>query len=736
MSKVSMFRSIRRTLFLILLALVAAAIALAALMAPQVISMISPTLQVGQVASQDYRAPEPISFQSEVLTEQRREAAVRSVAPVFTAPDTNIARKQLEHMRSALAFISSVRADSYATNQQKLADLAALEDVHLDQDTAQNILALSDARWQTVQQETIVVLEQVMRNTIRSDRLDEARNTVPSLVSLTLPEEQAAIVAELASAFVTPNSFFSQELTDAAQQKASESVSPVTRSFMTGETIVPRGKVLTAADVEALQHLGMGQPQQKWQDLASAAALVILLTVFIAFFLQRRSKLLQESRGLLVMVGLFLAFLLVGRLIISGHAVLPYAFPLATFSLTMAALLAPGLSLILSLPLAILTAYGLPNALDLTLYYTLTSLLGVLALGRARRVTTFFWAGIAVALSGTAVVMIYRLPLPSTDWIGLATLTGAAFFNGLASASLTVLLQFIFAQFLGLTTPMQLMELTRPDSPLLQLILREASGTYQHSLQVANLAEQAAEIVGADALLTRVGALYHDVGKALNPGYFIENQVPGMMNPHDLLDPVSSADIIIRHVTQGLEQARKSHLPRRIQDFILEHHGTMITRYQYVKAVNAAGGDESQVDMAQFRYPGPRPQSRETAILMLADGSEARVRAEKPKDADELRRIVKEVIDNRVSIGELDDTDITLSDLNRIVDSFTATLRGIYHPRITYPKLATPDAVTIPVGTALPTRQASEAASQTPDEDSSPKSSPAYEHSHDLPANR
>ncbi|MEJ2598846.1 MAG: HDIG domain-containing protein [Anaerolineales bacterium] len=470
--------------------------------------------------------------------------------------------------------------------------------------------------------------------------------------------------------------------------------------------------------------------------MASAAALVILLTVFIAFFLQRRSKLLQESRGLLVMVGLFLAFLLVGRLIISGHAVLPYAFPLATFSLTMAALLAPGLSLILSLPLAILTAYGLPNALDLTLYYTLTSLLGVLALGRARRVTTFFWAGIAVALSGTAVVMIYRLPLPSTDWIGLATLTGAAFFNGLASASLTVLLQFIFAQFLGLTTPMQLMELTRPDSPLLQLILREASGTYQHSLQVANLAEQAAEIVGADALLTRVGALYHDVGKALNPGYFIENQVPGMMNPHDLLDPVSSADIIIRHVTQGLEQARKSHLPRRIQDFILEHHGTMITRYQYVKAVNAAGGDESQVDMAQFRYPGPRPQSRETAILMLADGSEARVRAEKPKDADELRRIVKEVIDNRVSIGELDDTDITLSDLNRIVDSFTATLRGIYHPRITYPKLTTPDAVTIPVGTALPARQASEAASQTPDEDSSPKSSPAYEHSHDLPANR
>jgi cyclic-di-AMP phosphodiesterase PgpH len=732
MSNVTMLRSVRRTIFFVLLALSAAAVALVALMTPQVISLVTPTLQVGQVATQDYRAPEPVSFPSEVLTQQRRDAAVRAIAPVFTAPDTSIARKQLEHLRSALAFISSVRADSFASSQQKLGDLATLEDVHLDQDTALNILALSDARWQTVQQETIVVLEQVMRNTIRTDQLDSARNSVPSLVSLTLPEQQATIVADLASAFVTPNSFFSQELTDTARQNASESVSPVTRTFMTGETIVPRGKVLTEADVEALQHLGLVQPQQKWQDLASAAALVVLLLVFTAFFLQRRTHLLQETRGLLVMAGSFLVFLLVGRLIISGHAILPYAFPLATFSLTMAALLGPELSLIVSLPLAILTAYGLPNALDLTLFYTLTSLLGVLSLGRARRVTTFFWAGIAVALSGTAIVFVYRLPQPSMDWVGLATLTGAAFFNGLASASLTVLLQFTFAQFLGMTTPLQLMELTRPDNPLLQLILRDAPGTYQHSLQVANLAEQAAELIGADALLTRVGALYHDVGKALNPIYFIENQVPGMMNPHDMLDPVSSASIIIRHVPEGLDLARKNHLPRRIQDFILEHHGTMLTRYQYVQAVNGNGGDESLVDMELFRYPGPRPQSRETAILMLADGAEARVRAEKPQEEAELRRMIKEVIDNRVAIGELDDTDISLSDLSQMLESFTSTLRGIYHPRITYPQLATPDSVTIPVGAALAAHQTADVTSSSAAENSSPP----FEPSHDLHAGR
>jgi putative nucleotidyltransferase with HDIG domain len=236
-----------------------------------------------------------------------------------------------------------------------------------------------------------------------------------------------------------------------------------------------------------------------------------------------------------------------------------------------------------------------------------------------------------------------------------------------------------------MTTALQLMEISRPDHPLLQFILRNAPGTYQHSLQVSNLAEQGAEIIGADTLLTRVGAIYHDSGKALNPYFFIENQLPGNSNPHDSLDQVSSAQTIIRHVSDGLELARKHRLPRRIQDFIAEHHGTMKTRYQFSKAVEAAGGDESLVDESQFIYPGPRPRSRETAILMLADGSEARVRAERPADENQLRKVIKSVVENRLSSGQLDETNLTLRDLDELIDSFTTTLRGIYHPRLEYP---------------------------------------------------
>jgi len=203
---------------------------------------------------------------------------------------------------------------------------------------------------------------------------------------------------------------------------------------------------------------------------------------------------------------------------------------------------------------------------------------------------------------------------------------------------------------------------------------------------VANLAEQAAESIGADALLTRVGALFHDVGKAMNPTFFIENQAQGSINTHDDMEPVESSTAITQHVLDGIKLARKHRLPRRIDDFILEHHGSMLTRYQYSKAVEAAGDDESKVDPERFRYPGPRPRSRETALLMLADGTEARVRAGRPQNEEELVKIVHAAIEHVQSSGQLDNTQLTLSDLNKVTESFVTTLRGSYHPRIEYPK--------------------------------------------------
>ena len=694
----------RRRVYYAILAVLATGLALLALLIPYLQRTLTAPPQVGQVAQQDYRALQSQSFTSQTLTEQRREEAQGAIQPIYSPPDASIARQKLERLRAAQAFITSVRSDAYATPQQKLDDLAALEDMHLSSTTAISLLALSDARWQIIQQEALVALEKVMGTPIHPDELENARELVPSLVSLTLPESQANLAAELASAFVSPNVQFSAEMTESARQEVIQAIQPVIRRFMTGQTVVQKGQVISAADLEALEQLGLIEDRQSWEDLASAAVLTLLITALVVIYLVRERKLARDWRNLTIMAVLFLVFLFGARLIIPAHTIMPYAYPLSAFALTISILFGAEVAIVTTLPLAILSTYGLPNALELTLYYTLSSLFGILALGRARRMSSFFLAGLAVAFSGTLIVWIYHLPLPTTDNIGLVTLTGAAFFSGLSAASLTVLLQYILANFLGMITPMQLIDLSRPDHPLLQRILHEAPGTYQHSLQLANLVEQASERIGADPMLARVGALYHDAGKALNPGFFIENQLPGDPNPHEELDPTTSAAIIIRHVSDGMELGRKHHLPPSILAFVSEHHGTMLTRYQYVRAVQAAGGDESQIDKDLFRYPGPRPQSRESAILMLADGSEARVRAERPKGEEELRRVLKEVISNRVSTGQLDSTHLTLRDLDIIQESFVATLRGMYHPRIEYPpmeKTASSEIATRPVTPAI-----------------------------------
>ena len=681
----------RRRVYLLLLLLASLSLTLVAVIVPQLQNSLSPLPRQGEVATRDYRALQAISFTSEVLTQQRRDAVERTVVPIYTSPDTRIARRQLEQLRLTLAYINTVRADSYANNAQKVADLAALADIHLSQDTAMAILGLADARWQEVQQEAIVVLEHVMSSAIRPESLTEAHNRVPALVSLSLSEGQAAIVAELVAAHVAPNSQFSDSLTQASLLQAQQSVEPVVRSFVPGQTIALQGEVLGADDIEALQQLGLLTAKHNWRDILSAALLSLLLVVFMAFYLRRKQFLYSgELRHLAVLAMLFLFFLVSARLVIPANLVVPYAFPVASFGLVIAVLFSTEVALVASLPLAILVTYGYSNPLELTFFYLISSLFGVLALGRARRLSAFLWAGLAVALSGAIVLWVFRLPLQETDLESLVAPTLAAIFNGLASTSIAILLHSLLAQFLGTVTPIQLLDLTRPDHPLLRQLLRDASGTYQHSLQVANLAEQAAERIGVEPLLIRAGALYHDIGKALNPVFFIENQPPGIINPHETLDPVDSARIIIQHVPDGLELARKFRLPRCIQAFISEHHGTTLTRYQYYNALKAAGGDESLVNPALFRYPGPPPQSRDTALLMLADACEARVRAEHPTDDETLRAVIKSVVSGRVSSGQLDETRLSMQDLNEIVDSFTATLRGVYHPRLNYPAVEPP----------------------------------------------
>ena len=679
---------VSRSFLRMVLLIVAGIIALTELLYPVAIRPSTFPLKVGEVAAQDILAPRSHTYTSQVLTDQARLDAENGIHRIYLPADPGIARHQIEELRVTLDFISMVRSDVFSTTDQKIVDLSHLASLKLDRDTTTQILSLNNTRWQEIQQESLSVLEQVMRNTIRDDQLTEFKGNVPTLISLSFSQDQAGNIASLITPFIVPNSLYSEELTQAARLDARNAVTPVMRSYMSGESIVQRGQVITPVMIEALEAFGLVEPTDSTHKTLAAISLIFLVSFFIALFITQRSlPPLDDFRNLLLVTLTFLVFLYGARSVIPNRVVIPYLFPLPAFGLVIASLFSVEIGLVFSLVLSILAAYGLPNSLDLTLFYLLTSFCGILVLGKGRRIASFFWAGIAIGATGSAVLISYRLLDSYTDWLGITTLVGTSFLNGIASASLTLLLQYLFSQLLGLATVLQLMEISRPDHPLLQFLLRNAPGTYQHSLQVANLAEQAAETIGADALLSRVGALYHDVGKSTNASFFIENQVPGNLNPHDDLDPTKSAATIIQHVSDGLQLTRKYRLPPRIRDFISEHHGALITRYQYARAVEAAGNNPDLVNPEQFRYPGPAPRSRETALLMLADGCEAIARAELPKNEVELRQLIKNVIDYCQKEGQLDNTSITLRDLNQITSSFLSTLKNIYHPRLQYPEL-------------------------------------------------
>ncbi len=681
------FIHLNRKFLQVFLLIATTGIALAALVLPIATRPSFYPIGEGDVSQQDIQAPTALTYLSAVQTEQMRNDAEQRVAPVFLPADPAIARQQIELLRATLNFISNTRADSFASIEQKLSDLSASENIQFSRDTAEHILLMSDTRWDAVQQEALAVLEQVMRNTIREGAVSEAQRSIPTLISFTLPQDQAQTVASLVTPFVVPNSLYSEEQTNEARKEARDSVQPVSRTFAAGETIVRRGQIISSGTYEALQQFNLIQTPDNYRDILATSALVATIFGFTALFFARRNIPELNSLGSQALVALtFLLFLYFARLIIPNRTVIPYLFPLAAFGLTISCLFSVELGLVLSLVLSILAAYGLPNSLDLTIFFILSSLFGILILGKGMRIGSFFWAGIGIGAAGSAIILAYRLPESLTDLFGIATLIGAAFLNGMASASLTLILQFLFAQLLGLATALQLLEISRPDHPLQQFILQNAPGSFQHSLQVAIMAEQAAEKVGADSLLVRVGAIYHDVGKTLNPEFFIENQIPGKLNPHDDLDPSLSAQTIIRHVTDGVQMARKYQLPSRIIDFIREHHGTLITRYQYAKAQEVAEKSGGFVNINMFRYPGPRPQSKETALLMLADGCQARARAELPQTEEELNNLIRKVITFCQQEGQLDDTRLTLRDLNLITESFIKTLQNTYHPRIRYPE--------------------------------------------------
>jgi putative nucleotidyltransferase with HDIG domain len=455
--------------------------------------------------------------------------------------------------------------------------------------------------------------------------------------------------------------------------------------FVAGLTLV-----LAFDDLTAMRGGGLDMAIVGWLLLAIAT-----VTVLMAWMWRFRSRLWHRNNAMLLIA---LALVAATMLLVATRdaAVARFIVPTFAVGLLLSVLIDSGVATVVTAMTSMLAGV-ITGSMELAAYTFIGGLAGIIVIGRGERLSQFVQAGAAITVANVAVVVAYTIIDGASDLELFVQLLAAcavsAFGAAIASAGTFAVLGSVF----GITTSYQLLELANPTQPLLRRLLLEAPGTYHHSLMVGNLAEQAAEAIAADALVTRVAAYYHDIGKLYDPMVFIENQA-GAENVHDDLSPEESAAMIVGHVARGIDIAYQYKLPKALIGFIPQHHGTSLMGYFYAKAreeaAAAAGaaltspaGREAadKVDPRRFRHAGPKPQSREAAILMLADSVEASVRSLASHDEPAIRAMVSQIISDRLIDGQFDECDLTLRDLDRIRESFIQQLLAMYHRRIAYP---------------------------------------------------
>jgi putative nucleotidyltransferase with HDIG domain len=639
---------------------------------------------LGDVAAFDIRAPHRMVYISDVETNRQRDLAEASVAPIFTPPDAQTSRRQMSLAYESLDYIQQMRNDRATSLEERVRKLTGMDELVIRESTARVILTLEDNQWNRISAQTLAVLDNVLRRPIHPGNLDETRASVSQLISFSLRAEEADIVNQLVSALIVPNTNYDSAATEAARRAARENVKPVERKYEANQIIIRSGQVIGPNEIEALERFNLRRPALAWTHVVSATILSALSVMALGMaMLRARDNIFKRPvRQSALSAALFVMILMLARWLLPGHGVLPYLAPLAATAIAITSWsgLLPGV--ISAMLMGGLVGMGMDKQLEFAACITASGIAACVTLGRAERLSNFLRAGILAGVTQCAIVLAFNLPTAQPNDVPLLTVyLIASFASGVLSAGLALAILYLSGAAFDVTTVVQLIELSRLSHPLLQQMVTQAPGTYHHTLMVTNLAENAAERIGADSLLTRVGSYFHDIGKLTNPHFFIENQLEGI-NPHERLDPLTSSTILQNHVTDGLKLAAKYRLPSRVRAFIAEHHGTTKTHYQYAKACEESG---REVDSQPFRYPGPRPQSKETALLMLADGSEAAVRANRCTSVEEMDNVLRHLFADRLADHQLDDSDLTLREMEVVRQSFLETLRGVYHPRMKYP---------------------------------------------------
>ncbi len=661
-------------------------------------------LSEGSRAPRDLIARRDAQYESQVLTERARDEAAAEVAPVLYPVDPAARAEQKEALDAFLEEVSAVRGESGLSTQQRLQRLEPIaEGLQLTQAALTALASVSDEDFQALETTVRQSVETLMSQPIHEDGMI-GRAIEQHLAALNpRPEDPQVETAlrELLRNFVAVNTEINIERTEELRENARANVSPVISTWTAGQTIVSEGSIITESNVEALRETGVIDTALEPYDVAAgllgALALGLLLGVYVYQFqpipppATRRLFLMAFA---IVVTLVAVRFILPGLLPDADTRYIAFMVPVAAAAMVAASFADLQFGVVVAVGVGLFAAFigatapEIPGAgfassleaLEVGAVFTAAGLAGASTVYRAERLSRYVLASIAVAAATALVLLIFWMLQNPQGHESLAWIGAAAAVNGVSASVITVGMFVVLAMVFGVTTRLQLMELAQSNSPLMQRLQDEAPGTYHHSMMVGALAERAAEQVGADALITRAGAYYHDIGKLVQPHFYIENIVDEH-SPHDAMPPRESAKRIIEHVTNGMELARQHRLPGVVRDFIPQHHGTRLVTFFYRKAINSG----ETPNAADFAYAGPRPRTKEAAIVMLADSCEAVVRAGDDRGPEQINAVVDAIFAERLAEGQLDECDITMRELQAVAASFKATLRAVYHKRIEYP---------------------------------------------------
>lgn len=643
-------------------------------------------IKEGDIAPKDIKAPR--DFTDEIATKSKIDKVLSEIDDQYN--------KSVEVKNNGVQRVTEYFDKAVETKKQDISldeKISILKNntylKELSKEDYIETLKLTDEENKTLKNSLVDALSKVLSQDIKENNEDDLKKAQENLSyyvrnNTLLTKIMRELAVNIGVTQIKPNLFFDKKGTEEYKNQIKKEIEPVI--IKKNQNIVMRGEVITADHIYLMNKAGLLKENftSDFTIFFGIAALIIAIEILISLYIYRFRMDIYNNNSKLLIISIVLCISALFSM--GGNVISSYLIPAGLVAMLMVLIFDPMLALVVSVPSTVLTACVTNFNMESMLIYLIGCISGVLFIHNAHQRNNILFGGLFVGIINGVVISSIGL-INNADWINILFNSLVGLVGGVLSSILAIGMLPVFEQMSDIITPIKLMELSNPNQPLLQKMLFEAPGTYHHSILVGNLAETAANDVGANALLARTGSYYHDIGKIKRPYFFKENQITND-NPHDKITPKLSALIITSHVKDGLELASEYRLPKAVRDIIQQHHGTTLVKYFYVMAMK--DGEET-VEEASFRYDGPSPTSKEAAIVMMADSVEAGVRSLSNPVPIEIEKMVNKIVDDKVNDGQLDNCDLTLKDIERVKKAFLKVLGGIFHSRIEYPELKSRD---------------------------------------------